>query len=214
MISSTVHSTRRHGQEIHNNLRLLRQACIELDRSTFTDNLKRFIQTIQSSKRSILSSPVSDFSNVRFRIADENMIALADIQTILRQQEIKLYKMCHVSTNRFTTVMHSAAHQKNDSCVLFNLAGKQAVGFIVNIICTRQKELLFRISRVSIKNQLFVALNNKKIPCPNVLHGTLDSFDVHVYVKSQSIVEKLVHVYDKKLKSYIFFRVPNLCESS
>ena len=214
MITSTVHSTRRHAHEIHNNLKLLRVACIELDRFTFNGNLKRFAQIIQSSKRSVLPPLTNDYNSVRCRTTDENSTALADIRITLRQNEIKLYKSCYLSSNRFTTLMHCMTRQKNDSCVLFTLGGKPAIGFIVNIIYTSQKDVLFRINRISIKNKLYVIMNNKQITCPNVLHGDLDQSGAFVYVKPQSIIEKLVHVYDKHLKCYIFFRIPNLCESS
>ena len=108
----------------------------------------------------------------------------------------------------------SLNRQEDDSCVLFTLARKPAIGFIANIICTLQNELIFRIHPIVIKNQLYVIMNSKQIMCPNVLHGDLDPSGAFVYVQPQSIIEKLIYVYDKRLKRYIFFRVPNLCESS
>ena len=215
IIVSTVHSTRRHAHEIHNNLKLLRSACIELDLTTYNVDLESFVRNIQSSKRTVLSSRSnSDRRNVKLRTRDENQHALSDIRGILRRSEIHLYKSCYLSTNRFTTVMHCTTRQKNDSCVLFRLGGKMAIGFIVNIIQTDEKELLFRINRVWIRDQLRLVINSNSIACSNVYHGNIDSHSEFVYVKPQSVVEKLIHVYDAQLKAYIFFRVPNLCESS
>jgi len=94
LITSTIHSTRRHAQEIHNSLNILRMACIELDRPSFQVHLKRFLQMIQSRKRSVLSSPGSEINQVKFRHRDEKSNDLKIIQTALRQQAIQLYKSC------------------------------------------------------------------------------------------------------------------------
>ena len=134
MITSTIHSTRRHAHEIHNNLNLLRLACIELDRATFNTDLKQFINGVQSSKRSILSPLIHGKDSVCFRMKDENTMALADIRSLLPQTDIELYKSCYVSTARFTKIMYRTTRQSNDSCILFTLAGKLSIGFIVNII--------------------------------------------------------------------------------
>ena len=214
LITSTIHSTRRHAREINNNLNGLRMACIELDRSSFHMHLKRFIQMAQSSKRLVLPFFNNEINRVKFRHRDDKLNDLKMIQTALHQQDIRLYRSCHISTIRFTIVSYRIDGQKSDGCILFTLAGKPAIGFVVNIIETERKQLLFRIRRISIKNTLYITMNTKQIKCPNVIHGDLEGDGGFVYAKQDSIIEKLIYTYDAKLRCYIFFRVPNLCESS
>ena len=111
-------------------------------------------------------------------------------------------------------MMYRMTRQSNDSCVLFTLAGKLAIGFIANIIRARDNALLFRISRVSIKDKLHVIMDSKRIASSNVFYGDLDSSNTPVFIRPKLIIEKIVHVYSEQLKCYIFFRIPNLCESS
>lgn len=189
-------------------------AFIELDRPSFHVHLKRFIQMTQSSKRLIVPSFDNGINQMKFRRRDENLNDLKIIQTALRQQDIRLYQSCYVWTVRFTIATYRTNRQRSDSCVLFILAGKPMVGFIVNIVETEQKQLLFRIHRISISKKLHVTINNKQVTCPNVIHGNLEGDNGFVYIKQDSIIEKLIHIYDARLRSYIFFRIPNLCESS
>lgn len=189
-------------------------ACIELDRSSFHVQLKKFIQMTQSSKRSILPFYANEINQVKFRHRETKLNDLKIIQTALHQQGIHLYRSCHISTVRFTIVSYRIHGQKNDGCALFTLAGKPRIGFIVNIIETEHKQLLFRIRRISIKNNLRIVMNNKQITCPNVIHGNLDDDGGFVYANQDSIIEKLIYTYDINLRCYVFFRVPNLCESS
>ena len=214
LIISTVHSTRRHACEIHNNLKLLRLACIEFDRSTFNSNLKKFINIVQSTKRSPLSSSVNDNETINFRQEDINKNTLTTLQRVLRQRDIKLFKTCYIFKNRFTIMRCCSTGQKNDSCLLFLLAGKPCIGFIQNIIKIRREELLFRICKVIIKDQLCLNFNNKKLSCPNIFYGDLDIDNNSIFIKFDAIIEKIVHMYSQQLKCYIFCRIPNLCESS
>lgn len=214
LITSTVHSTRRHACEIHNNLKLLRLACIEFDRPTFNSSLKQFINSVQSSKRSVLSSSTNDNETIYFRLEEVNKSTLAELQDLLRQPDIKLFKTCYIFTNRFTIFRYCSAGQKNDSCLLFLLGGKPCIGFIQNIIKVRHTELLLRICKVNIKEQLCLILNNKTLSCPNVFYGDLDMNNSSIFIKPEAIIEKIVYVYNQQLKCYIFCRIPNHCESS
>jgi hypothetical protein len=216
LITSTVHSTRRHACEIHNNLKLLRLACIEFDRSTFNSSLKRLINIVQSSKRSVLSSSINDNDNetIYFRLEDVDKSMLTELQDLLRQHNIKLFKTCYIFTNRFSIIGYCSTGQKNDSCLLFLLGGKPCIGFIQNIVKVRRGELLLRICKVNIKEQLCLILNNKKLSCPNIFYGDLEMDNSSIFIKPEAIIEKIVHVYNQQLKCYIFCRIPNLCESS
>jgi hypothetical protein len=109
---------------------------------------------------------------------------------------------------------YSSVGQKDDSCLLFMLAGQPCIGFIQNIIKVRHEKLLLRICKVNIKDQLTLNLNKKKFSSLNIFYGDLDMDNNSVFIKPEAIIEKIVHVYNKQLKCYIFCRIPNLCESS
>ena len=94
LITSTVHSTRRHACEIYNNLKLLRLSLIEIDRPFFNSNLEQFISNCQSSKRSTLSSSKNHSQSVYFRREDTNHHMLMELQHLLNQNDIKLFKIC------------------------------------------------------------------------------------------------------------------------
>lgn len=145
---------------------------------------------------------------------ERNSSVAEAIRTNLGQKDLEFYKTCYLFNARFTKTMHRIGSQKNDGCVLFNLGGQPAIGFIMDIIRMNNGKVLFRINQVSIQYQLNIKLNNKRVSCPNIWKGDLDSSNSFVYVQPKSIVEKLVHVYDKHCKCYFFFRIPNLCESS
>ncbi|CAF3872548.1 unnamed protein product [Rotaria magnacalcarata] len=213
LITSTVHSTRRHECEIHNNLKILRSALIEFDRSSFNNSLKRFINIAQSTKRSFLLSSINENQAVHYRQEDLNKNVLVELQHILRQKDLKLFKTCYIFTNRLSVMVYCSSSQKDDSCLSFLLAGKPSIGFIQNIIQVRRRELLLRICKVNIRDQLCLNFDRKKISCPNIFHGDID-IDNNVFIKPEAIIEKIVYTYNKQLKCYVFCRIPNLCESS
>ncbi|CAF1397355.1 unnamed protein product [Rotaria magnacalcarata] len=214
LISSTVHSTRRQACEIYNNLKMLRSAIIESDNPSFNSNLKCFIDTAQSAKRSVLSSSINKNKTINFRKEDLDETMLIELQQLLRQSNIKIFKICYIYTNRFTAMRCCSRGQKNDSCLLFLLAGKPSIGFIQNIIQVRSHELILRICKVNIKDQLCLNFEKKKILCSNVFYGDIEADNSSVFIKPEAIIEKIVHAYHKQLKCYVFYRVPNLCESS
>ena len=177
-------------------------------------SLKAFINVAQSSKRPMLSSPINDNEMIHFRSKDTNTDTLIELQRLLRQSDIELFKACLIFTNRFSIMRYGSASQKNDSCLLFLFIEKPSIGFIQNIIKVRHDELLLRIWKVNIKDQLCLTFNNKKLSCPNIFYGDLDMNNNSVFIRPEAIIEKIVHVYNNQLKCYIFCRIPNLCESS
>lgn len=214
LITSTVHSTRRHAQEIRSNLNLLRAACIEVTDPKFHSSLGNFAKKLESAKRVALLPSERGGVRVRFLYEDTESNDMSMIRTALRQKKMKLYLSCYFSTIRFTTVSYRKHAQPNDSCVLFFLAGEPVVGFITNIIETDLGQLLFRVHRVSVQDKLYISLQNERITCSNVFHGNLNDENGFLYVKPESIIEKIVHVYDYRRCYYVFYRIPNLCESS
>ena len=112
---------------------------------------------------------------------------------------------------------NSHTNSFNDSCILFIINSKLKLGFIrsvVRINRTKQYSYLFQVQLVTINSYLQINLDGKVICNKNVILGNLDSYNTHVYIKPQQIIEKIIHVYDKHLKQFIFFRFPNLVESS
>ena len=158
----------------------------------------------------------NDNSQEKFRFLheDKNENTLKELYLLLRQSDTKLFKTCFIHTNRFTAMQYCSTSQRNDSCLLFLHGEKPCIGFIQNIIQNCHQDLLLRICKVNIKDQLSLSLNNKKLSCPNIFYGDLDINNNNIFIKSEAIIEKIVHVYNKQLKCYVFCRVPNLCESS
>ena len=104
-----------------------------------------------------------------------------------------------------------------DSCILFIISNKLRLGFINNIIRvnnTKQYSYLYQVQLVVINSYLHINVNGNNVFCKNVLFGNLDSNDMYMYIKPEQICEKLIHVFDKQSKQFIFFRFPNLVESS
>ncbi|CAF2087983.1 unnamed protein product, partial [Rotaria magnacalcarata] len=145
LITSTVHSTRRHSCEIQNNLRLIRLTSIEFDHASFSRNLKQFINACQSSKRSVVLIAMNESQTVHFRREDTNRVILMELQHLLRQHEIKLFKICYILTNRFTVMDYRSSGQQDDSCLLFLQAGTPCIGFIQNIIQVHRTELILQV---------------------------------------------------------------------
>lgn len=157
---------------------------------------------------------IDENQSIRFRQEDLNKAELVKLQSLLRQRNIRLFKICYVFTNRFTVMQYFASRSQNDSCILFLLAGQPSIGFIQNIIRVRHDELILRICKVTIKDQLHITLHNRKLLCPNIFYGDIEIDNNGIFIKPEAIIEKIVYVYNTQLKRYVFFRVPNLCEST
>ncbi|UJR12574.1 hypothetical protein I4U23_016750 [Adineta vaga] len=107
-------------------------------------------------------------------------------------------------------------HEYKDQNTIKNLhlilRQQPCIGFIQNIIEIRHRELLLRMNKVNIKDQLSVVLNNKKLSCPNIFYGDIATNNNNIFIKPEAIIEKIIHVYNKRLKCYIYCRVPNLSD--
>jgi hypothetical protein len=73
---------------------------------------------------------------------------------------------------------------------------------------------LCQMQLVAIDACLHIQVNGNNVSCKNVLFGNFDANQTYMYIKPQQILEKLVHVFDKQSKKFIFFRFPNFVESS
>lgn len=169
---------------------------------------------LQSKKPQKLTTLNLSKNNHRLLKRDFNHLATAEIKLTLGHDEIALYKSCYVSGRHFKTANFFHNKKIHDSCVLFNVAGETFVGFIMNIMRLVGNEILFRIQQVSVKDKFHLKMKQKKITCSNVFHGSLNQTSGFLFVQPDAVIEKLVYVYDAKMNAYIFFRVPNLLESS
>jgi hypothetical protein len=100
MITGTVHSTRRHGKEIENNIHLLRMACIETEQADFNSSLRHFLVDLQRSKRVGIfdSGSESASTHVRVHSRETDIVALKEMRESMNNNNIELFKTCYVST--------------------------------------------------------------------------------------------------------------------
>ena len=77
-----------------------------------------------------------------------------------------------------------------------------------------QFSYLCHVQPAIINSYLDIKINGNTVLCKDVLFGNLDSLNTHMYIKPEQILEKIIHVFDKQSKQFIFFRLPNLVESS
>jgi hypothetical protein len=190
----------------------LRQACSIADAIPMDLPLRKTINEIQSTKRS--SCPSKYGGTGFYGICEEdNAFTHEEIQRRFPNRAIKLYRACFVGENRFGSISQTSV-QRTDGCILFILNNKPAIGFVENTVVINERELLFQVKLVSIKQQLHINLSNASITCRNIWKGHFDATCQTIFIKPTAIVEKIIHIADKKLNCFLFFRISNLFESS
>ncbi|CAF5100421.1 unnamed protein product [Rotaria sp. Silwood1] len=219
ILTGSIHATRRYSTDIENNIRVLREACITFDQPGFNLSLHKFLNNMQRTKRTIIFDSRSETvkHHVRVHTRDTDSIALKHIQQSINNNKIDLFKTCHIGSNRFTTLSDNKTSTFTDSCILFTINDTLRLGFIRHIIrvnCIKQCSYLCQVQLVTIDSYLDININGDVVPCKNVLFGNLDPLNSYVYIKFEEIIEKIIHVFDKQSKRFIFFRFPNLVESS
>ena len=55
-MTGSIHATRRHGIEIENNIRVLREACFTAEQTDFSLSLHEFLRSVKTAKRSLVNS--------------------------------------------------------------------------------------------------------------------------------------------------------------
>ncbi|CAF1450109.1 unnamed protein product, partial [Rotaria sordida] len=120
-LTGSIHATRRHGTEIENNIRILREACIEAEQSDFNLSLRSFIENIHRTKRTVICDSRSETIKTQVRVCtrDADPVALKQIQESINNNNIELFKTCYVGSNRFITSSSHEASKFTDSCILF-----------------------------------------------------------------------------------------------
>lgn len=102
ILTGSIHSTRRHGIEIENNIRVLRAACIATETADFNSSLGNFLDGIQMGKRVKLTDTRSNGTHTPITVYHHynDPIKLAELQQTLNNKNIELFRTCYVSFDR------------------------------------------------------------------------------------------------------------------
>ena len=127
-----------------------------------------------------------------------------------------LYKTLIFNSIRFTIVTYRTDGQKNDSCVLYRIAKKVRFGFITSIIqpSPDRNDCVFHVRDVPVNGYLTINVNGTQITCSTVIFGSAEQKHSSFFIRPVDIVEKLAYVFNISSKTFIFFRFPNMLESS
>jgi len=128
-----------------------------------------------------------------------------------RLTEPEFFRSASVGTVRYQSYINKE-RRRDDSCILFIKNGRQYIGRISMIIRDKKGEVLFLIQPAIIEKTLTFSVCKKTYTCKNVLFG---HFDLNTcFLQSwRDLKDKLAYVNNSN-NSYIFFRFPNLVESS
>lgn len=211
-MTRAIHSTRRHALEIQSNLKLLRLASVSINQTSFNFRLHRFIENIQSNASN--NKAFRTNRSLQLRNIDDDKDLSKDIRSTFG--EVKLFKRMIFNNIRFTAITYQTHGSRSDSCVLFKLTGKVRVGFIITFIqrTSNTNECIIHIRDAPVNRYLTINLDGVQITCKNVMFSKSEQTHSHFFIKPTDIVEKLVHVFDNSSKTFIFFRYPNMVESS
>ena len=209
----TVHSTRRHALEAQSNINLLRSSCLNINDKPFNFRLIDFIKRIHPVLlccRSFKAQHSTIAKNT-----DTNKYRNEQARSIFGNH-IALYKSIVFRGIRFTTVTYQTLRRQTDSCVLYKVAAKLRVGFITSIVKTSENynEYIVQVRDAPLKQYLSINLNGELITCSHVTFSNSQQTNNSFFVRPNNILEKLAYVFDNKSKYFIFFRFPNMIESS
>jgi hypothetical protein len=125
--------------------------------------------------------------------------------------EPQFFKSASIGTIRYRSYV-SKEQTRDDSCVLFTKNGHQCIGRILIIVRDKNQDVLFLIQPAVVEKSLTFSVSRKMYTCPNVFFGHFESnnFVLHSW---RDLNDKLAYVYNSD-RSCIFFRFPNLVESS
>ena len=102
ILTGSIHSTRRHGIEIENNIRMLRSACIATEAPDFNASLSNFLDGIQMGKRVKLTDTRSNGTQAPITVHHHHNdpIKLRELQQTLNNKNIELFRTCYVRLDR------------------------------------------------------------------------------------------------------------------
>ena len=221
MITSSIHATRMHAQEIKNNISLIRVAINDVERNDFNEQLKRFYKGLDTSgKQNYLSSTEESSFGMKCLSVHGQLNAkecLAIKQRLHCNNSDAFYKSLFVGKVRFAV---TNGHTLDDGCVAFtcNSDCLQA-GFIRAIQQSNSlnKKAIIYLEKLVIKECLSININevpqssSTKIVCSNFVYTQLS--DQIVQIHPSDIIEKLSYI-QMDTDNFIIIRCPNLIENS
>ena len=98
-MTGSIHATRRHGIEIENSIRILREACITAEQASFSLSLHGFLRNVKIAKRSLVNYSRFETINNHVRTCTHinDPTALKQIQEAINNNNTELFKTCYVS---------------------------------------------------------------------------------------------------------------------
>ena len=145
--------------EVQSSVKLLRSSCIHINDKSFTFQLGIFIDRFIPNLRSSHSSKLKQ--SCQLKSIDYDKGRNCDIRSIFGDG-VTLYNTLIFNSIRFTVLTQRKNGQKDDSCVLYKLANKIRVGFIISIVRknSHEDDCIVRIRYVPINKYLSIDLNN------------------------------------------------------
>lgn len=121
------------------------------------------------------------------------------------------FKSMYVGTTRYSSFADENK-RRDDSCVFYTHNNQQRVGRILAIVKEKDQQPQCIVQPVVVSKKITFTVNRKKYECPNLFYGYFRANDL-LLINWRDLHEKLAYVrYDDEL--FIFFRFPNLVESS
>lgn len=220
-ITSSVHGTRMHAQEIKHNITILQAATADIERDDFNNSLKLFYTEMRSIHRQnglseVPDSPSTSTPSYAFYrlVNNEHLRSLTD--GYFTESQL-FYKALFVGKVRFTV---SNGEVLDDGCVAFESQdGTLQAGFI-RIIERRLgigMNPMIHVEQFDIQKNHCLDLPSIDQSSPITIHCA-DFIYARLSGKKQSfpankLIEKLAQIQTNE-RDYIIMRYPNLTESS
>ncbi|CAM4767431.1 unnamed protein product [Rotaria magnacalcarata] len=206
MIMRTIKGTRREEIEMIGNLNMFRSACFHLQDSAINDEIRSYIEKILYGRGYYASSTYTAKTI-------HSTGAIERISKLFSNRKLRFFSSYKIGRVRYTTVDYSNTKVVDDSAVLFQVNDEIHFGLINSIFTDDDDETLVEIWPLSNPKDFYILINGKNIDMPSIQEGKLEKNDNFYYVSACDIIEKCVY-WRNKSNDFIFFRYPNLEESS
>jgi hypothetical protein len=219
--SRTIHGGSTPLTELIKNIDLYRQASICLS-SSFPMKGKEYVSRSCSSPRQVSLNYWDDLANIKLHQKLTSPPSNFFVQwPYLSQAHIFFCKTLFINDLRFSADDFTVLRRSNDACILYKSKNiSYSIGFILCIVHSIDKNdvylLLNKVKIVSTADA--VHIQGRDFTCNNVLKGVVVA-DSTTIIRPSQITQKLAFrpVLNDDLtvsNSFLFFRYPNLKESS
>ena len=220
-ITSSVHGTRMHAQEIKNNIALLRLATADIEREDFNEQLKLFYIGMGTSKKQQCLATIVKSSFKSTHLSAHGQLDENETFSIQQRLHCKMsqpfYKVLFVGKVKFKI---SDGKVMDDGCVAFEDGnGTLEAGFIRAIQHSKgsNSTTVIHVEKFIIQKCLStnVDVTNQSLPV-NIICSDFAVIQLSgqiVPISPNSLVEKLSYIQTNS-KDFIIIRYPNLLESS